>query len=201
MPRETATAHARTQGAPSRKKTAGPATVSARADRAARTAAYKARMGRPITALADMSEAGVGTQLMSTAHRYTRTLEQALAADRTTVELTVPRLQLLQVLSAHQGISGAEAARALGVRPQTLTTLLRNVAELGWIAEVGRIGRAKDHVLTAEGRKVLKKGQKVQARVEEALAQAYSHDGVEVQALTKLLAVGREHMTAGEAVR
>jgi DNA-binding MarR family transcriptional regulator len=221
MPRETGTTPARARkSAPAKKTTTAPKTakkVTARAGAAAKTRApkpanvstvsarlaaaeaYKARRARPTAALADMASSGLGIQLMATAHAYAQVLERALLAGRTTTDLTVPRLQLLQVIDANGSVFGAEAARAMGVRPQSLTYLLAQVSGLGWITEAGASGRGKEHVLTPDGRAALKSGRRVQARVEASFAQAFSHDGAEAQVLAKLLTVGRDHLAGAEA--
>ena len=202
MPRESVTTPARKRAgtAPKKsaaKKTTPPAkktTTKAGQTRAARAQAFHDRRARPTIALADMSSSGLGVKLMATAHAYCLVLERALLLERTTTNLTVPRLQLLQVIGAHEGVCGAEAARALGVRPQSLTFLLSQLTALGWIEQSQTHGRARDHVLTDEGRYMVSRGKKVQKQVEKAFADAFSHDGAEADALASLLTVGRQHL-------
>lgn len=186
MPRET-------KSTPARKKAAKKTALKAVQKRAATPKAAPP----PVAKLHEDPNAPLGYHIMASARTYANALATALAAKPSTAKLTVPRLQALQLIAANDGISGADIARALNVKPQTVTTIINSLTANGWIERVsipGK-GRALHTHLTREGRAQMNKGVAALAKVDEALANTYSHDGAEAAVLTDLLSLGRETFT------
>lgn len=85
--------------------------------------------------------------------RAARTLSRRLAADLAPLELTPVEFGVLIQLAAAGELSQADLARAVGVRPQSMTTLVGGLSTRGLVergAVPGR-GRASRMHLTPEG--------------------------------------------------
>jgi DNA-binding MarR family transcriptional regulator len=151
------------------------------------------RKNTPIVPLTAMRGASLGYQMMAVAHRYAVTLDKALNKTPATRGITVPQLQTLQLMAVNPDSCGADLARALGVQPQTMTSVLGSLRRQGLIVNLAHVsgqGRALALALTAEGKEMLQQGRKVARKVDRKLAQAYSHDGREVEVLADLLMLG-----------
>lgn len=89
--------------------------------------------------------------------RAARELARRLAVEIEHLQLSPVEFGVLAQLAAAEGLTQADLARAVGVRPQSMTTLVAGLAGRGLIdlgAERGR-GRRSEIVLTREGRRVL----------------------------------------------
>jgi DNA-binding MarR family transcriptional regulator len=144
-----------------------------------------------IAAIADGDGAPLGYRLMAVAHIYDNRLGQALRAKNPA--MTVPRMQALQLINANPGVSGAELARAMYVKAQSITGMLAAMNGLGWIgrASVPGNGRVVENTITATGKTELRSAVRTLNKLEKRLADAYSHDGREQRALAELLTLGR----------
>src|SRR4051812_17815705 len=84
--------------------------------------------------------------------RAARELARRLAVDLAPLEITPVEFGVLAQLSAAQGLGQADLARAVGVRPQSMTGVVAGLAGRGLIdvgPERGR-GRRSQIVLTAD---------------------------------------------------
>ena len=113
--------------------------------------------------------------LIKTVHQA---LRAELDAELKDAGLTLPQLSLLATLAKRPGASNAELARGAFVSAQSMGELLAVLKKQRLIAqsphpENARILQAS---LTAEGRKVLKRGGKSVAQVEAKLAAAFTAD-------------------------
>jgi DNA-binding MarR family transcriptional regulator len=102
--------------------------------------------------------------------------------------LTLPQLRLLGIVERNPGVSAAETARLCGVSPQTLQSMLTRAERERWIA---RGSSAQNHrivtvSLAPAGRRVLKQGKAIMARIEAELWQGIP--AAQVQALNTALA-------------
>lgn len=193
MPRETGTAKVLFSGAdtpplPKRVPKTGRTAKKHRSPRTPVTVPLAARDGVPL-----------GYRLMAAAHVYSTALGKALRSHTPTRHLTVPQLQTLQLLNTSPGTCGADLARALGVQPQTMTSISSTLVAQGLIAPVGGVGRTVDLELTGTGSAMLRAALAVAEDVNKRLDAAYSYDGAEAAALAKLLELGRLAFTATPA--
>lgn len=152
----------------------------------------------PESTLPDVASGPLGYQIAATAHLYTKALNEALRHGRNTQKITVPRLMALRVIAGHPaGISGAALSRAMGTTPQSTSTLLHDLAREGWLNRPHIPGTAhtRSNKISPAGKRALTAGLRVSAKVDERLADAYSHDGREAEVLGTLLRQGREVLT------
>lgn len=161
----------------------------------------RAKQDPQIPGPADAPDAPLGYHILASARAYTHALHAELAAKPSTRTMTVPQLQTMQIIAANDGIIGSDIARALNITPQSVTTILNSLSSRGWIqrtAAPGK-GRAMPTRLTASGRAQMNKGVAALARVDEKLADTYSHDGAEAAVLADLLRLGRLTFTGSQA--
>ncbi|MFE7774890.1 MarR family winged helix-turn-helix transcriptional regulator [Streptomyces sp. NPDC057445] len=108
--------------------------------------------------------------------------EQALNATKHAVlkpaGLTVPQYAALLHLSDNPGISAAALARACGVTPPTMTTLLKNLNERGLIERTPHEWHKNilETRLTEKGREVMAEADARAVRVERGLAAEFSRE-------------------------
>jgi DNA-binding MarR family transcriptional regulator len=102
--------------------------------------------------------------------------------------LTTPQCEVLSVLSAQSGLSGAALARCCFVTPQTITGVMRNLEAAGLITRVPdpENRRVIQTRLTAHGSEVAARAQAVVAAIEERMLADL--DRAEREALADLLA-------------
>ncbi|MFJ3927999.1 MarR family winged helix-turn-helix transcriptional regulator [Streptomyces sp. NPDC090022] len=111
---------------------------------------------------------------------YLKRAEQALLATKHAAlkpaGVTVPQYAALFVLSEKPGISAAALARECGVTPPTMTTVLKNLQERGFIERTPHEWHRNvlETRLTDEGRAVMDVADAAAVRVERALAAAFS---------------------------
>nr|BFE34602.1 MarR family transcriptional regulator [Actinomadura rugatobispora] len=117
--------------------------------------------------------------------------EQALNAAKNTAlrpsGLTVPQFGALLFLAENPGISAAALARACGVTPPTMNTVLKNLQERGLIERTPHEWHRNilETRLTAEGEKILAEADARAIRVERGLAEAFTAE--ERETLVSLL--------------
>jgi DNA-binding MarR family transcriptional regulator len=102
--------------------------------------------------------------------------------------LTLPQLRLLGIVEQNPGVSAAETARLCDVSPQTLQSMLTRAERELWIT---RGSSAHNHrivtvSLAPAGRRVLKQGKAILARIEAELWQGTP--ATQIQALNTALA-------------
>ncbi len=118
--------------------------------------------------------------------------EQALAAAKYAAlrpaDLTVPQYAALLYLEENPGISAAALARACGVTPPTMTTVLKNLQEQGLIERTPHEWHKNilETRLTAKGEQVMAAADARAVRVERGLAAEFSDE--ERETLIALLA-------------
>lgn len=108
--------------------------------------------------------------------RAEQTLIRAKSEALTPFGLTVPQYAALLTVSEESGITAAELARRCLVTPQTMTTVIRNIADKGLVERRPHptIGHVQQTFLTAEGRRLLKKADLAAVAVEQQLVRSMS---------------------------
>ncbi|MEV0201832.1 MarR family transcriptional regulator [Nonomuraea sp. NPDC050691] len=123
---------------------------------------------------------------------HVKRAEQALNAAKNAAlrpaGLTVPQYAALLHLAENPGISAAALARACGVTPPTMNTVLRNLQEQGLIERTPHEWHKNilETRLTAKGAQVMAAADANAVRVERGLAGAFSDE--ERETLIALLA-------------
>ncbi|MET7461019.1 MarR family transcriptional regulator [Nonomuraea sp. NPDC005501] len=124
--------------------------------------------------------------------------EQALNAAKNAVlrpaGLTVPQYAALLHLEENPGISAAALARACGVTPPTMNTVLKNLQEQGLIERTPHEWHKNilETRLTPKGERVMTAADSGAVRVERGLAAAFSDE--ERELLVALLSRCVEHL-------
>lgn len=140
-----------------------------------------------------MANPGSGTALPVERRigHYVKRAEQALMARKSQalrqVDLTVAQYSALMVLADHPGMSGAQIARSCYVTPQTMATILANLAGKGLIARHASTVHSQvvQAELTPHGRALLRKADRLAVQVERQLAAAF--DAAEERQVIALL--------------
>lgn len=131
-----------------------------------------------VTPPVPLASGSVGFQILAVCRHYNADLLAAFTANPTTRGLTVPRYLTLRVIRASPNIHGAGMARAVQISPQTMTTIMTGLVDLGWIerTNVPGHGRVVYNTLTPAGRRVLDAAEEAVGKVDAKLEKAFSHD-------------------------
>lgn len=108
---------------------------------------------------------------IQTLRAVARDVSNSLGEQLRPLGLTVPQAEFLAAVAAMPGCSGADAARACHITPQTGTILLRNLTAQGLITAVRIAGAGRRHIITVTdaGHEALAKAQAITAGMETDL--------------------------------
>lgn len=112
------------------------------------------------------------TGTIQTLRAVARDTSNLLGEQLRPVGLTVPQYEFLATLAANPDYSGAQAAHANHITPQTGTILLQNLTAQGLITAVWIKGTGRRHTITVTdaGHEVLAKANAIAEQVENKVA-------------------------------
>lgn len=102
-------------------------------------------------------------------HRTGAVLGPVVGAALQTLELTLPAMVCMKILSVFPGMSNAELARANNITPQSMNTVVKTLQERGLVTRPASVpsGRSLPTQLTREGKTLLKRAEAAVAVAED----------------------------------